>query len=66
MPWAVKPRLPREKIIERDADYVLALKENQRKLYEDVAQLFANLEDSHYKAYAFDYDKTVNKRSWAD
>jgi predicted transposase YbfD/YdcC len=50
-----------EKIIEREADYVLSLKENQGQLYEDVAHLFADLEDSQYKAYVFDYEKTVNK-----
>ena len=50
-----------EKIIERGAEYVLALKENQGNLYEDVERLFADLEDSQYKAYAFDYEKTVNK-----
>ena len=48
-------------IIDREAEYVLALKENQGHLYEDVAHLFADLEDSQYKAYAFDYEKTVNK-----
>jgi predicted transposase YbfD/YdcC len=50
-----------EKIIEREAEYVLALKENQGHLYEDVDRLFEDLEDSQYKAYAFDYEKTVNK-----
>jgi len=50
-----------EKIIEREANYVLALKENQGNLYEDVVHLFDDLEGSQYKAYAFDYDKTVNK-----
>jgi predicted transposase YbfD/YdcC len=50
-----------EKIIEREANYVLALKENQGNLYQDVVQLFDDLEDSQYKAYQFDYDKTVNK-----
>ena len=50
-----------EKIIDRDADYVLALKENQGNLYEDVVRLFDDLESSRYKAYEFDYDKTVNK-----
>jgi predicted transposase YbfD/YdcC len=50
-----------EQIIERDADYVLALKENQGQLYEDVAHLFADLEDSQYQAYVFDNEKTVNK-----
>ncbi len=50
-----------EKIIEREAEYVLALKENQGNLYEDVERLFSDLEDSQYQAYAFDYEKTVNK-----
>jgi predicted transposase YbfD/YdcC len=50
-----------EKIIDREADYLLGLKENQGNLYEDVERLFADLEGSHYKAYRFDYDKTVNK-----
>ncbi len=50
-----------EQIIDRKAEYVLALKENQGHLYEDVAHLFADLEDSQYKAYAFDYEKTVDK-----
>lgn len=48
-------------IIDREAEYVLALKENQGHLYEDVVHLFADLEDSQYKAYAFEYEKTVNK-----
>jgi predicted transposase YbfD/YdcC len=50
-----------EKIIEREANYVLALKENQGNLYEDVVLLFDDLENSQYTAYKFDYDKTVNK-----
>ena len=50
-----------EKIIEREADYVLGLKENQGHLYVDVERLFADLEGSQYKAYRFDFEKTVNK-----
>jgi predicted transposase YbfD/YdcC len=50
-----------EKIIDREAEYVLALKENQGHLYEDVEHLFVDLEESQYKAYACDYEKTVNK-----
>ena len=49
------------RIIEREAEYVLSLKENQGQLYEDVERLFVDLEDSQYKAYEFDYEKTVNK-----
>lgn len=50
-----------ETIIDQQADYVLSLKENQGHLFEDVQLLFDDLEKSHYKAYAFDYHKTVNK-----
>ena len=45
----------------RDADYVLALKDNQGQLYEDVQLLFNDLADSQYRAYAFDSVKTVEK-----
>jgi predicted transposase YbfD/YdcC len=50
-----------ETIIDQEADYVLSLKENQGRLFEDVQRLFDDLEESQYKAYSFDYDKTVNK-----
>ena len=50
-----------EMIIDKEADYVLSLKENQGHLFEDVQLLFEDLEESQYKAYAFDYDQTVNK-----
>ncbi len=50
-----------EKIIDREAQYVLALKENQGNLYEDVERLFDDLETSQYQAYGFDYEKTVDK-----
>jgi predicted transposase YbfD/YdcC len=50
-----------ETIIEKEAEYVLSLKENQGNLFEDVHLLFEDLEQSQYKAYAFDYHKTVNK-----
>jgi predicted transposase YbfD/YdcC len=50
-----------EQIIDREAEYVLASKENQDNLYEDVERLFADLEDSHYTAYRFDYEKMVNE-----
>lgn len=50
-----------QKIVESDADYVLALKDNQGNLYEDVMRLFDDLQNSQYKAYQFDYEKTTNK-----
>jgi predicted transposase YbfD/YdcC len=48
-------------IVDHEADYVLALKDNQGQLYEDVQLLFNDLEGSQYRAYAYDYIKTVDK-----
>jgi predicted transposase YbfD/YdcC len=48
-------------IVEEDGDYVLALKDNQGNLFEDTQLLFEDLENSQYRAYAYDYEKTVNK-----
>lgn len=50
-----------EMIIAREAEYVLSLKENQGRLYEDVRLLFDDLEQSQYRAYSFDHTRTVNK-----
>ena len=41
--------------VDQQADYVLALKENQGNLYQDVNLLFADLESSQYQAYRSDY-----------
>jgi predicted transposase YbfD/YdcC len=50
-----------KQVVNQDGDYVLALKENQGQLYEDVELLFKDLEGSSYKAYLYDYEKTVEK-----
>jgi len=50
-----------KEIVERGAEYILALKDNQGNLFEDVKLLFDDLEESGYKAYTVDYHKTVNK-----
>ena len=50
-----------KEIIMQGADYVLALKDNQGNLFEDVKLLFDDLEESEYKAYTYNYYKTVNK-----
>lgn len=48
-------------ILTQEADYVLALKENHDRLYEDVVKLFDDLEASDSKAYAYSQAQTVNK-----
>lgn len=50
-----------EAIIDQQADYILALKENHGRLYEDVVRLFDDLVASDFKAYAYSHDQTVNK-----
>jgi len=50
-----------ELITEKDGDYVVALKKNQGRLYEDVVLLFDDLEQTGYTVYPFDYHKTVDK-----
>ena len=50
-----------ELITEKDGDYVVGLKKNQGRLYEDVALLFDDLEQTDYSVYPFDYHKTVGK-----
>jgi predicted transposase YbfD/YdcC len=50
-----------EAIIAQEADYMLALKENHGRLYQDVVKLFADLEASNFKAYAYSQAQTVNK-----
>lgn len=48
-------------IVDQEADYLLALKENQGTLYEEVTLLFDDLTQSHFTAYAYDHAKTVDK-----
>lgn len=50
-----------EQILAADADYVLALKENHGRLYEDVDLLFHDLDDSGFSAYAFDSAQLTDK-----
>jgi predicted transposase YbfD/YdcC len=48
-------------IVDKEADYLLALKANQGTLYEDVTLLFDDLTQSDFTAYAYDHAKTVDK-----
>lgn len=54
-----------EAIVEKEADYLLALKGNQGTLYEDVTLLFDTLDEDLHKqahyAYSHDHAKTVDK-----
>lgn len=49
------------KIVEKNADYVLALKANQGNLYEDAAFFFAEARRTQFTGIAHDYHKCVDK-----
>jgi predicted transposase YbfD/YdcC len=48
-------------VIERGGDYLLALKENQGQLYEDVTDLFKGAEEVKFFDVEHTYAKTTNK-----
>jgi predicted transposase YbfD/YdcC len=48
-------------ILDRQADYVLAVKGNQGTLYEDIEDLFKGAEEVQYREVACDHARTVNK-----
>ena len=48
-------------ILERGADYVLAVKQNQRRLYEDLKDLFEEAEKTGFEGVPHDYATTLNK-----
>lgn len=50
-----------EKIIDKKADYVLALKGNQPELYENVVQWFNEAEVNGFKGFEVDDHKTFDK-----
>lgn len=50
-----------KKIIEKEADYTLALKGNQGSLHEDVKYYFSNTSDEELSQPPFSYHKTIQK-----
>lgn len=48
-------------IVEREADYVLALKDNQSNLFEDVQQIFAQALAVNFAGIEHEFDQTVDK-----
>lgn len=49
------------KIVDKGADYVLALKGNQGTLHEDVALLFEDAQENNFDTAVFDYHRSVDK-----
>ncbi len=50
-----------KQIIERNADYVLALKDNQGNLFADVQQIFAHAHSCNFADIEHSFDQTVEK-----
>ncbi len=50
-----------ETIVQQKADYLLAVKENQGQLYQEVQDLFAGCREVGFRDVPHDYCKTVNK-----
>ena len=48
-------------IMDRGADYLLAVKENQGRLYQDVRDLFEGAEEAGFDGVPYDYATTLNK-----
>lgn len=48
-------------IVAAQADYVLSVKENQGRLFEDISVVFAVDQAHNFKYASLDYDKTANK-----
>ena len=48
-------------ITEQGGDYILAVKENQGHLYEDIHDLFADNQQFNYEGIPHSYAKIVNK-----
>jgi predicted transposase YbfD/YdcC len=48
-------------VIDKGADYVIGLKQNQGRLYEDIAELFAHGQAVDFAHMTSDYHRTVNK-----
>ncbi len=55
------PKAIAQAILEREAQYVLALKGNQGRLYQEVQDLFAGAEEFGYRGVPHDYANTLNR-----
>ncbi len=55
------PKAIAQAILEREAQYVLALKGNQGRLYQEVQDLFAGAEEFGYQGVPHDYANTLNR-----
>ena len=50
-----------QKIREKKADYVIAVKDNQANLHQDIQDWFAYADQQGFQESGYDYHKTINK-----
>jgi len=50
-----------DKIVRQQADYVLSVKDNQKKLHQDLQDWFAYADQVQFKDMSYDYHKMVSK-----
>lgn len=50
-----------EKIVAKEADYILQVKKNQGRLFEDLQELFAGCDEAAFVDVPHDYHRTINK-----
>ena len=50
-----------KQIVKADADYILAVKKNQRTLYEDLEMLFDGFEETHYQSVSYQTAQKTNQ-----
>lgn len=60
MPWGPKPRL-RNRFIEQEGEYALALKDNHGDLYDEVQATFTMAEQEAFATGACESARTVEK-----
>lgn len=50
-----------KKIIDKEADYILAVKENQKSLYADIKTFMQEEKESNFCGFANDFFETIEK-----
>lgn len=50
-----------EVIKEQEADYLLAVKDNQPTLYQAIQNYFFDASSAHFNGYNIDYTEVINK-----
>jgi predicted transposase YbfD/YdcC len=60
MPSVAKKNIA-EVIVEQEADYLLAVKDNQPYRYQAIQNYFSGANEANFDGYNIDYAQTINK-----